>query len=216
MAQQGQLVQWNDERGFGFIQGADGQKHFVHISAIGRIATRPREGDRVTFNAGLGRDGRPQARAVRILGANPVGYRVGRPAEEAAKLRDWRAAFAFALLGFLGIGLLLDRLPWLLVAAYLGMATLSFVLYRADKAYAQSGQWRISEVTLLACDLCLGVIGGLLGQALYRHKTRKPDFVACTLLIAVVHGLWLGGLSSGFINAAGVIAEVAGALSALG
>ncbi|QYO76891.1 cold-shock protein [Devosia salina] len=37
MAETGQLVQWNDERGFGFIEGSDGGRHFVHISAIGRI-----------------------------------------------------------------------------------------------------------------------------------------------------------------------------------
>lgn len=37
----GELVQWNDERGFGFIAGGDGKRYFVHISSIDRIANRP-------------------------------------------------------------------------------------------------------------------------------------------------------------------------------
>lgn len=216
MAQQGEIVQWNDERGFGFIKGANGQRHFVHISAIGRIATRPREGDRVTFTPGTGRDGRPQARSVRILGANPVGQKIMRSAPEHVSPWDWRIFVALILLGLLGAGLLLERVPWPLVIAYLAMSTVSFVAYRADKQSAQTGAWRISEVRLLGYDLCLGIIGGLLGQALYRHKTRKADFIASTVLITAVHALWLGGLASGYIGAEILVQEITGAFSSFG
>lgn len=204
MAQSGQLVQWNDERGFGFIEGQDGQRHFVHISAIGRIATRPRTGDSVTFVAGRGADGRPQAHSVRIVGANLAADRaIGRRGDgEHGRMVDWRYGLAAALLALICVGALLDRLPMAIVLAYLVMTAISFLAYRADKAFAETGHWRISEGTLLSVDLAFGVVGGLLGQAVFRHKTRKPAYLSSVLVISTVHLIWLGGLVTGLIDLA--------------
>ncbi|MDB5536778.1 MAG: cold-shock protein, partial [Devosia sp.] len=58
MTNRGELIEWNDERGFGFIRPDGGNERlFVHISQIGRIATRPQLGDRVSYVIGRGRDG---------------------------------------------------------------------------------------------------------------------------------------------------------------
>lgn len=201
MAETGQLVQWNDDRGFGFIEGSDGRRHFVHISAIGRIATRPCIGDRVKFLPGLGTDGRPQAKGVRILGANPVGMASARRRGGTSTGLDWRLAGVLLLLVLLATGALLDRLPWALLAGYAAISVVSITAYRLDKSFAETGQWRISEGTLLGLDLCLGLVGGLLGQALFRHKTRKPRYVAATALILAAHLLWLAAFASGLIDA---------------
>lgn len=80
--QRGELVQWNDSRGFGFIETADAKRYFVHISNIGRIATRPRAGDLVSFAPGKGRDGRLEARSVSILGPIPSPLTPRRGAEQ--------------------------------------------------------------------------------------------------------------------------------------
>ncbi len=198
----GELVQWNDERGFGFIAGGDGKRYFAHISSIGRIANRPRVGDSVTFMTGIGRDGRPDARNVSIRGANPrASHEVlqrGLPAER--RRLDWRLPVALLLAGLVLITSLLGKLPLAVALAYGVMSALSFGLYRMDKSFAEARQWRISEVMLLSTDFCLGIVGGLVGQALFRHKTRKPSYVTTTLLIACVHLLWLGGLASGLIH----------------
>ncbi len=43
-------VKWyNDTKGFGFVQGADGNDYFVHSSAI-QGGARLRDGDPVTFD----------------------------------------------------------------------------------------------------------------------------------------------------------------------
>ena len=202
MGQTGQLVQWNDERGFGFIEDADGQRHFVHISVIERIATRPRIGDVVSFVPGWGQDGRPQARTVKILGANPVATRVRREpgVARAARGVDWRLLVAGLLLALLLAGAVLGRLPNPVLWAYAAMSVVSLAAYRSDKKFAETQQWRISEATLLGIDFCLGIVGGLIGQALLRHKTRKPSYVATTILIVVIHCLWLGAIALGLIN----------------
>ena len=201
--QAGELVQWNDERGFGFILAADGQRYFVHISQVGRIATRPRIGDRVSFVPGKGDDGRLQARQVAIAGAN------SRPSREVLERGlpsrsgdfGWRGPLALAMVATAASGALLGTLPWPLALLYLVAGTISFCLYGADKAFAESDQWRISEAMLLTVDLCFGIVGGLIGQAFFRHKTRKPGYVATTLLLAGVHALWLCGLAAGLIQA---------------
>ena len=96
--------------------------------------------------------------------------------------------------------LLVLSVPWLLAGAYAVLGLVTFVAYGRDKRSAESSQWRTSEVTLLGLDLCFGIVGGLIGRDVFRHKTRKPGYVSTTLLIAAVHLLWLGGLGLGFIR----------------
>lgn len=113
---------------------------------------------------------------------------------------EWRWPLLWLLMGLLGLAVALDRLPWQASLPYLAFGFLSLLFYRLDKGLALAGRWRASETTLLGIDLCFGIMGGLMGQALWRHKTRKPSYVARTLLIAGLHLLWLAGLASGFIQ----------------
>lgn len=202
MAEQGRLVQWNDERGFGFIEASSGKRHFVHISAIARSAARPRIGDEVRFEPSLGADGRPQARAVRIIDADPPPV-----TPRSARGLDWRVPVALILLSGLLAGLVLANLPQNLVLIYLAMGVVSFIAYGSDKYYAEAGQWRTREKTLLGFDLCFGIVGGLLGQSIFRHKTRKPGYVASTVVIALAHLAWIVALASGALDAKQVFAQ---------
>ena len=68
MSQSGTLRNWNDDRGFGFIAPNDGGPEiFVHISAFPRDGSRPTIGEKLTFELGRGRDGKPQATRVTRL-----------------------------------------------------------------------------------------------------------------------------------------------------
>lgn len=199
--QRGELVQWNDERGFGFIETDDGKRYFVHISRIGRIATRPRAGDLVSFSTAIGKDGRMEARSVSIRGANPKPTMAQlRRGTEAPARFGWRLPLAGVLAFLIVVGVLVGNLPLLLGGLYAVLGAVSYLAYGSDKQRAESGQWRISEVTLLGLDLCFGVVGGLLGQEIFRHKTRKPGYVATTVLVAGVHFLWIAGFAFGFIS----------------
>jgi len=204
----GELVDWNDDRGYGFALSERGERYFVHIKSIERIATRPRVGDRLSFTHGVGRDGRPAAVNVKILGANPLPSRAvrerGNPASTPRPAFGWRLATAGVLSALLLIALLLDHAPLWLGLAYLIMGIISACLYAADKRYAETGQWRISEAMLLATDLGFGIIGGLLAQQVFRHKTAKQSYIGSTMLLCFVHILWLGGLAGGWIEPAAV------------
>lgn len=70
-----------------------------------------------------------------------------------------------------------------LIQVYLILANVSlFALMGLDKLKAKMNSWRISEKTLLILGLAGGGIGGLLGQHVFHHKTRKSYFTLCFLI----------------------------------
>ncbi|WP_349898383.1 DUF1294 domain-containing protein [Parafrigoribacterium soli] len=179
-AQEGVLVSWDDERGFGYIQPeAGGHRVFAHIHAWPRGAGRPKEGDFVTFDVELAPDGRTRARSVR------------RPFETLPRQRVTLGAEGyFAILGFIGLYIVVGTYwpvsPWIgLVYAVLSVA--SIALYTRDKAAAGAGSWRTSENTLHMVSLFGGWPGAILAQQLLHHKNRKESFQATFWTTVVVN-----------------------------
>lgn len=202
MALGGALVEWNDARGFGFIEADDGARYFVHISEVGLRNRRPNLGDRVSFVPKIGPDGRKQAASVRIAGATkPLIRPAGRaPTPRAQSALEWRLPLAAAFVGLLVCGWVLGVFPLWLPAIYLLGGLLTFFSYFVDKRAAQAGQWRTSEAMLHGLDLAFGIVGGLAGQILLRHKTRKSEFAAITGIIAAVHLLFLFAILAGWLD----------------
>lgn len=63
----GTLIQWNDDRGFGFIKpDLENSQVFVHIKSFGPIARRPAIGDRIWFDSMIGEQGKRKATVARI------------------------------------------------------------------------------------------------------------------------------------------------------
>jgi len=62
------------------------------------------------------------------------------------------------------------------LALYAALSVVLFALYGWDKAAAQRREWRIPESTLHLLALAGGWPGALLGQQVFRHKTRKQPF----------------------------------------
>jgi len=116
---------------------------------------------------------------------------------EGEDLRVW-AAVGLLVLVFTSI--VLDRAPFWLIAPYAIMGGASWLAYWMDKRAAIAGRWRISEAGLHGLDAVFGIIGGLLAQQVFRHKTAKPGFALTTGAIAVMHGLVLAGIVVGALS----------------
>ena len=195
----GELIDWKDDRGFGFIRRPGGAETiFVHIRSIRRSGERPRVGDRMSYSVGVGKGGRSVATNVDILASDP---NTATPAAEAARLerpkatatllsgRVWAAA---VLLALLAANIFLARLPVWVAGLYLIASITSFCTYWIDKRAANAKISRTPESTLHTIDLVFGVIGGLLAQHILRHKTFKQGYVFETGVIAAFHILMLG------------------------
>lgn len=195
--QKGTLIEWDDDRGFGFIK-PDGRsgKIFVHISAF-EPGRRPQKGERLAFSSGTGRDGRPAARQAWLEGIKRENRH---PSPAHFDRHDYRVWAAVALMVLVFATAVFDRAPFWLVAPYAIMGGASWLAYWMDKRAAIAGRWRISEAGLHGLDAAFGIIGGLLAQQVFRHKTAKPGFTLTTGGIAVLHAIVLVGVLSGALS----------------
>ena len=207
----GTLSQWNDDRGFGWIEAdGGGERLFVHISAFEprpSAEQRPRPGLRLEFAVGM-EQGKKRAlkvawRAASPSAAAPKGaQRSSRSASrsDARAPQGWHASSRFSY-GALLLWLILmltaaviwsvPRFIWLV---YAGLSVLTFMAYWQDKWSAQKGQWRTPEKTLQTMALVGGWPGALLAQQWLRHKSSKTRFQQefwLMVLINVAAVLWL-------------------------
>lgn len=187
---EGTVTSWNDERGFGFIEAAQGgEPLFVHATAFAGPG-RPQPGQRVTFEVESGPRGK-KARRVQLL-------RVPRPISRRAQAAGqggshaWLAVPLF-LAVYAGITLLWRPPAWF-AAVYAGASLVTFVVYWSDKAAARSGAWRVRESSLHLLALAGGWPGALLAQRVLRHKSAKSAFLRVfwtTVLLNVAGFAWL-------------------------
>ncbi len=166
--QSGRLTRWNDDRGFGFITDADGDKSlFVHISEFKPGAPRPVLGDTLIFTASTDAGGRAQAVHVRHPGPRA---RPPRPAGPASYL---------VLVAFVALFIVVDLrwpLPVWVPVVYVAVSVLTYVVYALDKRAAVRGRWRTPEAQMLLLGFLGGWPGAITAQLTLRHKTRKASF----------------------------------------
>lgn len=207
MSRTGELVQWNNKGGYGFVRDGTGNDFYVHISKLAEGEPRPKPGDQLRFDIATGRNGRPAAINIVVAAAAPVPERSMR---DVRRLSDGvpryqiglRTTAATMLTLLILLAIATDRAPLWLGTIYTLMGLASALLYRFDKLYALNDRWRVSEANLHVVDFCFGIIGGLIAQEIYRHKTVKPRFVAVTWALALIHVLGLAMLALGWVSIA--------------
>ncbi len=191
---EGTVSSWNEERGFGFIEPAQGgQPIFVHASAMPQRATESPLNQRLSFEVELNPQGKKRARNVQW-------GRAARPRRMQRPALYWKGPSRYAIPAFALVYLaatLYGHVPYRFAAVYLVMSLLCLMAYALDKSAARAGGWRIRESTLLWLGLLCGWPGAVLAQQWLRHKTAKPGFqiafrvtvllnVAAFLLLVVV------------------------------
>jgi uncharacterized membrane protein YsdA (DUF1294 family)/cold shock CspA family protein len=186
MRRRGILKSWNDERGFGFIEPADGGRDiFVHIKAFPPSTNRPTTGQALIFETELGPNGKPRARSVEYLVSN----RRSKTLRSESPAR-WTLQRVLVIPAFASVWLYVasrwsvDSMVYVL---YFGLSLFTFIAYAIDKSAAVNGSWRTRERTLHMLGVAGGWPGALLAQQLLRHKCSKPSFVAVFWITVVVN-----------------------------
>lgn len=176
MRLRGNLKSWNDERGFGFIEPAQGGHDiFVHIKAFPPSANRPKIGQALTFEIEAGPNGKQRARSVqyRIPKCAPKTYR-------AEFTPAWSLPQLLAIPAFASVWLFVAS-RWsvnpMVIAVYFWLSLLTFIVYALDKWAAINGNWRTPERTLHILGVAGGWPGALIAQQFLRHKCSKPSFM---------------------------------------
>jgi len=110
----GILKQWNEEKGYGFIQPLGSKETiFAHISKFDKAHKRPQVGDKLIFEIAEGSDGKKQAVAISSVGGvSSVGSvrhdnQIYRPD---LKQKSSRSSRRYTMLGVLGVLMILGYL----------------------------------------------------------------------------------------------------------
>lgn len=169
----GTLVQWDDAKGFGFIEPRlHGTKVFVHINDFVRKTPRPEVGQQLVYQLAYN-DGKNRAVAVTL--SSKVRTQLLK-AESKAGPSVLSPIFTLLFCIALGVATWFDRVPQWLTFSFLLLSVFTFGLYALDKSAARAGNWRTSEATLLFAGLLGGWPGAVMAQHWLRHKTVKTSF----------------------------------------
>ena len=177
MRDQGRLIEWFDEKGYGFIQPNDSDKDrvFLHIKDFARPGPRPLVGCALEYVPLMDGKGRFRAQQVTYLEAAQVKKSQPKPQKTQEKrhpLSTLCVIYIVLLAGLVLVGLLHS----MYVFAISLINLISYWLYRQDKQAAQANQQRVPENTLHLWAFLGGWPAAHLAQQKLRHKTQKQPF----------------------------------------
>jgi uncharacterized membrane protein YsdA (DUF1294 family)/cold shock CspA family protein len=166
----GKIIQWNEEKAFGFIKAIDGDEHFfMHKTALANRKRVPKLGDSLTFSLDKDNQGRYCATAATFIGEKLKKKKIG-------SNRKFSVVLTMLFLATISLACILEHLPTYLLYAYWGLSTFTFWVYANDKIKAQRGSWRTKESTLHFLALLGGWPGAVFAQQFLRHKSQKHAF----------------------------------------
>ncbi len=202
MRDQGRLVEWFDDKGYGFIQPEDGSKGrvFLHIKDFIRPGPRPIIGCALEYLVQLDGQGRYKAKQVTYLKASQtqkntqkIQTKIKSEAQRQVAFQPMQVAIVIYILVVAGLTLagLLSSMVLLLISV---INAITYWMYAQDKEAAQAGNRRVPENTLHILSVLGGWPSAWLAQQKLRHKTQKQPFrkiYFCTIVFNILIILWL-------------------------
>ncbi|WP_019676159.1 DUF1294 domain-containing protein [Arsukibacterium perlucidum] len=172
MRTKGKITQWDDDKGFGFIQPVlKGERVFLHAKALQNRGRRPQVGEVVTYSVAKDQQGRSQAQGVTYAGEKQV-------VKSAKAGGSWALKVVLLFFCLLAAACWFGKLHYYVLVCYACLSLFTFVVYALDKQRSQkAGQQRTPENTLQLLSLLGGWPGALLAQSWLRHKSKKKPFL---------------------------------------
>lgn len=200
MRDQGRLVEWFDDKGYGFIQPNDSSKDrvFLHIKDFARQGPRPITGCALEYEVQLDGQGRYKAKQVIYLKASQT----QKKSQQQSNLQKSKSATTLQPMQILCITYIV-MIALMTISGVLNSMVLLFIsiinaltywMYAQDKEAAQSGNRRVPENTLHTLAFLGGWPAAWLAQQRLRHKTQKQPFrkiYFCTIVFNILLIVWL-------------------------
>ncbi len=169
----GRIIEWNDERGFGFVTPeGSGIRTFVHITAFRRGSRRPVVGTVIDYEIRIDGKGRFHASRPGFVTATVQAVQPKATTPRGLPRKGIAALFLIAITA----GCLTSQFPASLALVYAFMSAVAFKMYGQDKAAANDDRWRTPELKLQFVGLFCGWPGALFAQEAFRHKVSKSEF----------------------------------------
>ncbi|WP_415891741.1 DUF1294 domain-containing protein [Neptuniibacter sp. PT8_73] len=179
---QGKLTNWNDDRGFGFVEPNGGGDHsFVHIKSFQKPSRRPADGDLIIYEQVKDTTGKYKAVNISLVSDKRANRKASPPS------RKIGAALAISFCAAVVITVFLKFLPFEILYLYAAASVVTFITYAFDKSAAKNNRWRTSESQLHLLSLVGGWPGAFLAQSKLRHKSRKKEFKQVYWITVVIN-----------------------------
>lgn len=186
---QGKIINWNDGKGYGFVEPiGGGNRAFVHIKSFSNRSRRPINGDLIIYEQVNEKNGKYKAINIGLIGDKST-YK--KPHNNSPTFGMF---FLLAFCTFVAILLFLELLPVEIIYLYVIVSMATFVIYAGDKSAAQNNRRRTPEVNLHLLSLIGGWPGAFLAQNYLRHKSSKREFQQVywiTVVINLCAFIWL-------------------------
>lgn len=199
----GRIARWIEGKGYGFIRPDDGDKDvFVHIRDFGNIGRSPQVGDIINYQ--LLQDGSGKFRAADASIEGVPRLQSNRPAKSRAKAPERKVTAAIyasvvvvVIFSAVVVGLtFLGKLPVHVVFLYIFASCITMIAYAFDKSAAMNKRWRTKETTLHLLSIAGGWPGALIAQNLFRHKSKKSEFLITFWISVAINCSILAWLST--------------------
>lgn len=185
MKYQGRIQQWDDAKGFGFVEpNGGGARAFAHIKAFKQRSRRPVNGDIIIYEVEPDKKGTHRAYNISLL-KDYKAKRLRANRQTSQKKRNFVVLSIFV--GALALFTLSGQLPSIIPITYGAVSLLSLLFYSIDKSAAIKNKWRISEAKLHLLSLVGGWPGALLAQQMFKHKRSKSAFMRAYWVTVVVN-----------------------------
>jgi uncharacterized membrane protein YsdA (DUF1294 family)/cold shock CspA family protein len=170
---QGKVINWNDDKGFGFVEpNGGGERAFVHIKSFRPSSRRPVNGELIIYELVRENNNRYKAENKKCTADTKAAKNRKKIKNNSAFGLIFTLIFCLALVA----SFLFGTLSFEVVVTYFVMSLITFIAYAMDKSAAEKGRWRTKESTLHLFSLICGWPGAYFGQTKFRHKSSKMEF----------------------------------------
>lgn len=191
MRLQGKVLNWNDDKGFGFVEpNGGGERAFVHIKAFNPRSRRPANREVIIYELVRENNNRYKAKNIKFARDDKTAYKRSKTKNGSTFGGVFAIVFCIGLL----VSVFSGKLPAIVAGLYIVMSLIAFIAYAIDKSAAQNSRWRTQESTLHIISLTGGWPGAYFAQTKLRHKSSKEEFKSVywgTVLFNLVGLFWL-------------------------
>lgn len=206
MKYQGRIKQWDDVKGFGFVEpNGGGTRAFVHIKAFKQRSRRPINGDIIIYEIEKDKQGSHRAHNISLL----KDHKAKRSSANKHTSQTKRNVILLSIFCSVLVLLTLSgQLPVVVSIVYGALSLVTVLFYGIDKFAAKNNMWRISEAKLHLLSLTGGWPGALIAQQLFKHKRSKSAFMSVYWITVVVNLIVLGLIVFEVVDVQAIMNEI--------